>query len=164
LRWSSDISRIYTILDTSSTYISNGKGVINGTTITQVDNATNSTNSINAFTATKLQTARSIWGQSFDGTGNVSGSLSEVGNIHFKVDNSYDIGSNAATSRYIYTHWLGARSGQKLELGANNSGFGQGLCIDTNLNVGIGTNSPTQKLDVVGNIRATGQIIREGSP
>lgn len=39
LRWSSDTSRIYTILDTSSTYISNGKGVINGTTITQVDNA-----------------------------------------------------------------------------------------------------------------------------
>lgn len=48
LRWSSDTSRIYTILDTSSTYISNGKGVINGTTITQVDNATNSTNSTNA--------------------------------------------------------------------------------------------------------------------
>lgn len=48
LRWSSDTSKIYTILDTSSTYISNGKGVINGTTITQVDNATNSTNSTNA--------------------------------------------------------------------------------------------------------------------
>lgn len=112
----------------------------------------------NASTATKLQTARSIWGQSFDGTGNVSGSLSEVGNIHFKVDNSYDIGSDAAASRYIYTHWLGAKSGQKLELGANNSGYGQGLCIDTNLNVGIGTNSPTRKLDVIGNIRATGQL------
>lgn len=112
----------------------------------------------NASTATKLQTARSIWGQSFDGTGNVSGSLSEVGNIHFKVDNSYDIGSDAAASRYIYTHWLGAKSGQKLELGANNSGYGQGLCIDTNLNVGIGTNRPTRKLDVIGNIRATGQL------
>lgn len=48
LRWSSDTSRVYTILDTSSTYISNGKGVINGTTITQVNNATNSTNSTNA--------------------------------------------------------------------------------------------------------------------
>lgn len=80
------------------------------------------------------------------------------GNIYFNVDNSYDIGSNAAASRCIYTNWLGARSGQKLELGANNSAFGQGLCIDTNLNVGIGTNSPTQKLDVIGNIRATGQL------
>ena len=39
LRWSSDTSRIYTILDTSSTYISNGKGVINGTEITQVNNS-----------------------------------------------------------------------------------------------------------------------------
>ena len=39
LRWNSDTSKVYTILDTSSTYISGGKGVINGTTITQVDNA-----------------------------------------------------------------------------------------------------------------------------
>lgn len=30
-------------------------------------------------------------------------------------------------------------------------------------NVGIGTTAPTQKLDVVGNIRASGQIVREGS-
>lgn len=112
----------------------------------------------NVASASKLQTPRTIWGQSFDGTGNVSGSLSEVGNIHFKVDDSYDIGSNAAASRYIYTRWLGARSGRKLELGANNSGFGQGLCIDTNLNVGIGTNSPAYKLHVAGDIYSTASI------
>lgn len=112
----------------------------------------------NVASATKLATARSIWGQSFDGTGNVSGSLSEVGNIHFKVDDSYDIGSDAAASRYIYTHWLGARSGRKLELGANNSGFGQGLCIDTNLNVGISTNTPAYKLHVVGDIYSSATI------
>lgn len=117
----------------------------------------------NASTATKLQTPRTIWGQSFDGTGNVSGSLSEVGNIHFKVDNSYDIGSDAAASRYIYTHWLGARSGRKLELGANNSGFGQGLCIDTNLNVGIGTNAPAYKLHVAGDIYTTTGFKKNGS-
>ena len=111
-----------------------------------------------ATSATKLQTPRTIWGQSFDGTGNVNGTLSEVGNIHFKVGDSYDIGSNDAASRYIYTHWLGARSGQKLELGANNSGFGQGLCLDTNLNVGIGTNSPAYKLHVVGDIYSTASI------
>lgn len=32
----------------------------------------------NAASATKLQTARTIWGQSFDGTGNISGALSGV--------------------------------------------------------------------------------------
>lgn len=112
----------------------------------------------NVASATKLAAARTIWGQSFDGTGNVNGTLSEVGNIHFKVDDSYDIGSNGAASRYIYTRWLGARSGRKLELGANNSGFGKGLCLDTNLNVGIGTNSPAYKLHVVGDIYSTASI------
>lgn len=58
LRWSSDTSRIYTILDTSSTYISNGKGVINGTTITQVDNAAYSTNSTNARKLVNWYSAR----------------------------------------------------------------------------------------------------------
>lgn len=115
-----------------------------------------------ATSATKLATARTIWGQSFDGTGNVNGTLSEVGNIHFKVDDSYDIGSNDAASRYIYTHWLGARAGRKLELGANNSRFGQGLCLDTNLNVGIGTNSPAYKLHVVGDIYSTASIRSSG--
>ena len=129
-----------------------------GTNLTSLPDKVISVSNNVATSATKLQTPRTIWGQSFDGTGNVSGSLSEVGNIHFKVDDSYDIGSDAAASRYIYTHWLGARSGRKLELGANNSGFGQGLCIDTNLNVGIGTNSPAYKLHVAGDIYSTASI------
>ena len=112
----------------------------------------------NASTATKLQTARSIWGQSFDGTRNVSGTLSGVANIQFSADGAYDIGSNSAASRHIYTHWLGAKSGSKLELGANNSEYGKGLCIDTNLNVGIGTNTPAYKLDVKGDIYSSGYV------
>lgn len=134
-----------------------------GNAQTGVETLTNAYTSSNVASATKLATPRTIWGQSFDGTGNVSGSLSEVGNIHFKVDNSYDIGSDAAASRYIYTHWLGARSGRKLELGANNSGFGQGLCIDTNLNVGINTNTPAYKLHVVGDIYTTTGFKKNGS-
>lgn len=133
-----------------------------GTNLTSLPDKVSPVSNNVAVSATKLQTPRTIWGQSFDGTGNVSGSLSEVGNIHFKVDDSYDIGSNAAASRYIYTHWLGARSGRKLELGANNSGFGQGLCIDTNLNVGIGTNSPAYKLHVAGDIYSSTTIRSKG--
>lgn len=58
LRWNSDTSKVYTILDTSSTYTSSGKGVINGTTITQVDNATNATNSTNARKLVNWYSAR----------------------------------------------------------------------------------------------------------
>lgn len=35
----------------------------------------------NAGSSTKLQTARTLWGQSFDGTKNISGDLTSVGNI-----------------------------------------------------------------------------------
>ena len=115
----------------------------------------------NVASATKLATARTIWGQSFDGTGNISGTLSGVAHIQFSADNTYNIGSNSAASKYIYTYWLGAKSGQKLELGANNSGYGQGLCIDTNLNVGIGTNTPTYKLHVNGTFRATNSTVSD---
>ena len=40
----------------------------------------------NVASATKLQTAHTLWGQSFDGTANVSGSLSGVGGISFNND------------------------------------------------------------------------------
>lgn len=52
LRWASNSSKPYIILDTSSTYTSDGKGVINGTTITQVDNATSATSATSATNAT----------------------------------------------------------------------------------------------------------------
>jgi hypothetical protein len=54
----------------------------------------------NAASATKLQTARTIWGQSFDGSGNVSGNMTGVGTISA----SGDIGvtkSSGATSVFV---------------------------------------------------------------
>lgn len=51
--------------------------------------------SCNAASATKLKTARSIWGQSFDGTGNVSGSITGVDNITMS-NNSYLYGKNTS--------------------------------------------------------------------
>lgn len=47
----------------------------------------------NASTATKLQTARTIWGQPFDGTENVSGNLTDVGDIQFNTEGAFNINS-----------------------------------------------------------------------
>lgn len=51
----------------------------------------------NVASATKLQTARTIWGQSFDGTANVSGSLTGVTNITM---------SGALTVPYSGGQWI----------------------------------------------------------
>lgn len=47
----------------------------------------------NASSATKLQTARTIWGRSFNGTANISGSLENVGNI-YSTNNTFTIYRN----------------------------------------------------------------------
>lgn len=60
-------------LDISSTSTFAGKATFNG--------GLSGTLTGNASTATKLTTARTIWGQSFNGTANVSGSLTGVASI-----------------------------------------------------------------------------------
>ena len=51
------------LLDVNNSYVTGGKGYINSTEITQVNNAS------------KLQTARNLWGNSFDGTKDINGSI-----------------------------------------------------------------------------------------
>lgn len=73
----------------------------------------------NASTASKLQTARTLWGRSFDGSANVSGDLSGVGNISAsgvfstsKATNTYLAGnqgqalvnSTASAGAYVMLH------------------------------------------------------------
>ena len=59
----------------------------------------------NASTASKLQTARTLWGRSFDGSANVSGDLSGVGNI--------SASGVFSTSKVTSTH-LAGNQGQAL--------------------------------------------------
>lgn len=50
-------------------------------------------NASSASSATKLMTARTIWGRSFDGTANIYGSLENVGNI-YSTNNTFSIYRN----------------------------------------------------------------------
>lgn len=127
----------------------------------------------NTTSATKLQTSRTIWGQSFDGTANVSGSLSGVGHIQFSADNTYNIGTTTSEAAHTYTRQVWARhlnasrvytGDTNLYIGYNNTaqvkfysgtkqsgdGSNERMTILTNGNIGIGTNSPSMKLHVNG--------------
>ncbi len=64
----------------------------------------------NVASATKLQTARTIWGQSFDGTGNVSGELSQCTRIYNAASNPIYLG-NSNNSSWVYTQDIASHSG-----------------------------------------------------
>jgi hypothetical protein len=49
----------------------------------------------NATTATKLQTTRTIWGQSFNGTTDITGTLKNVGTITPLTNRTYEVGTSS---------------------------------------------------------------------
>lgn len=116
----------------------------------------------NVASATKLQTPRTIWGQSFDGTANVSGSMTNVGGIkasgiiktttdgaayYFGVAGHY-IGSNVESDFYIWGVGL-----YDLRIGTNNS---ERIRVTKNGDVGINTLNPSYKCHVEGTFYASG--------
>lgn len=56
----------------------------------------------NAATATALETPRLLWGQSFDGTADVTGTLTDVGNIFPQGSSEYNIGTPSEKFANVY--------------------------------------------------------------
>lgn len=107
--------------------------------------------------AAKLTTPRTLWGQSFDGTGNVTGDMTGVGSINrvFKVISTQDIAQlnvSEESSTVNYSH-LYVSSNNTSNINTRplvlQNGYG---------NVGIGLVAPTEKLEVNGNVKATSFI------
>lgn len=112
------------------------------------DWATVALTSDNVASATKLQTPRTIWGQSFDGTGNVDGTLT--------ITNS---GSDDPHIISTVSKWFHIVSKYKLVLyaGEYNSSQKDAINILSNHNVGIGVD-PSYKLHVKGDIYSSATI------
>ena len=122
----------------------------------------------NVASATKLQTPRTIWGQSFDGTGNVDNTLrirQTTGNycegIRIQTADStwatIILGATGDSGTNANAWSIHRKADNNFAISRNSSDGTNGLVM-TSVGMGLGTTAPTQRLDVHGNIRATGQL------
>ena len=138
-------------------------GVMSAADKTKLDAAL--TASDNIATATKLATARTIWGQAFDGSANVRGNISDVDDVY--MNNNRSLYIKDTNGKNLSTLSISDQNGFYLGFGASSNGYFS--CLDGNVilfrtstshiermritsdgKVGIGTIAPDANLHVSG--------------
>ena len=139
-------------------------GVMSAADKTKLDAAL--TASDNIATATKLATARTIWGQAFDGSANISGNMTNVDHIY--MNNSYTIYVKDTNGNNLDAFGLSNTNNLHIGYGLTAKGYntyinGNEIYFRTSANnvermritsdgkVGIGTTAPDANLHVSGN-------------
>lgn len=158
------LSNYVTAIGTSGNTLTWSKGGVAQTAITvpfatnatYATNAINATYATNAVNATKLGTARTIWGQSFDGSANVSGAMTGVtsmdGLIYFDTSHNYiGIGNTTPNYKLDVTGVIHSSAGMFSDgyvsaLGQNTSSDERLKDIkgDIDLSVGLYANAPSK--------------------
>lgn len=168
-----------TLLGTNTTYVSGGKGYINGTEITTISGSAGSTNRLSG------DTEYIAWGKTYWQNGvpnSINGNMSDVGNITPQSNATYSIGSKTnhfstvhmsalevwddTTNEDFIIQWLTINNKRvaclygwetvlsDIIIGAITPA--DALYFDsTNARWGIGTSTPAYKLDVNGTINCT---------
>lgn len=144
-----------------------------GTNLTSLPDKVSPVTDNVAASATRLQTARTIWGQSFDGTGNVDGTL-RIRN----TTSNYCEGIRIQTKDGAWsTIILGATSDSGTNANAwsihrkddnnfsisRNSPDGLNGLVMTSIGMGLGTTAPAYRLDVRGDIYSSDRVIANNS-
>lgn len=127
---------------------------------------------LSVLSASKLTTVRTIWGQSFDGSGNVSGDLFLTNNNYIY---SYD--SNGSHKSIL---GLSSTNNLHVGIGSSEAGYttsihgnvvhlrygtahGYGLTLSSSGDIGIGTTAPSDKLHVNGGFICKNIIIEKNT-
>lgn len=112
--------------------------------------------------AVKLETARTIWGQQFDGTANITGDISQATCLEFS-----GIAGTATNGGFIDFHYAGGGADYTSRiiedvsgvLKINNTIWAQ---LSGNVSIGTSTISQTYKLDVAGYTKTTRLYLADG--